>query len=67
MLEAGSFEYSHGRIYIHIVIFIKNVANFRLLTPKDIISLPKSLHVNQNGNVSIVSNLLEINSVASVK
>ena len=36
------------------MIFIINVPLFHLLTPKDIISLPKSVHVNQNGIVSRV-------------
>lgn len=43
--------------YIHNVIFIKNISNLHVLTPKDIISLPKAVYVSQNSNVSIVSNL----------
>jgi len=69
-LEAGGLEYSHERMYIHIVIFIENVTNYcNLLNPKDNISLPISVHVNQNGNRSIVFHLLgltvEVNYIFS--
>jgi hypothetical protein len=55
--------------YIHIVMFVKNVANFHLLTPEDSVSLPKAggLYVNQNGNVSTVFNLFGIDCVNQVK
>jgi hypothetical protein len=45
---------------------MENIANFQLLTPLVIISLPKSIHVNQNGNVSTVFQLLGINSLSQV-
>ena len=67
MLEAGGFEYpSHERIYIRINIFIENVANFHLLTPKEVISLTRSVHVNQNGNVRIIFHLLGVKNVIQV-
>ena len=62
----GGFQLSHKRLCSHIVIFMEHVCKLQqLLTPKDI-SLPKSVHVNQNGNVSIVFRLLEVKSVSQV-
>ena len=50
----------------HFVIFMENIANFHLLTTIVIILLPKSVDVNQNGDVSIVFHLLGINRLSQV-
>jgi len=45
---------------------MENIANFHLLTTIVIILLPKSVDVNQNGDVSIVFHLLGINRLSQV-